>query len=318
MSIQKRKKIMTAVIIMSVVVFIASALAASANLSGYDRLKAAGFKLAEEYDKESGAYSNGVYWINGSIYMNDEEVIRSEQIIMRDGTRELKSEATHYKDGLFSMFGVSGYTDKNNTVTYTDEDSVYHWNEDGVLTTRENYWKRYRQNNAMEDTERITPAQRRLIEAVADALIGETRSYFVSEGDAVSISLSGNQIPQIAQYAIAAFAERYANSASANIANYMDVDSVLLGADARFSRGSLEVRIDENGNVTGGKLSVEVVSTVNGNPQTYRIDAELLTKHIGATTVQKPANKNVDKPVLPSYDDDSPAVAVFTSLMSVA
>ena len=317
MSVFKRRKIMLVTVIAAVAVFAVSALAAGAGFSGYERLKNAGFQMIDELSKDGGAYSNGMFFINMAVYIDGEELIRQESTTIRDGDRKFSQESTYngtraYDDEMQFEFGRD-----SETVTYTDNDVVYRWydgwNNESSFSEREN-WSSY--NNYPGIDEMMPPAQRRFIEAVADALIGDTRNYFISDGNIVSIALSGNQIPQIAQYAVAAIAERAERDA---IFYGNDVVSDFrIGVDARFSNGRLEVELDDNGNVIGMHLDVEISSTVDGMLRSFRITAELLTKNIGMTSIQKPDGNSYGRPILPSYEDDDSTGVTYAYGTAVA
>ena len=304
---------MLAAVITASAVFIISALAAGAGFSGYERLKTAGFQFMEEFGKEDGVYSNGMFWADIALYINDEAFISMETAMFRDGERELARESTQYGPAVRNNPILSGSAQDDSTVSYTDKDVVYRWYNDGYFIERENSRRSYN-GNSYTPGENFTPAQRQLIEAVADALIGDTRNYFISDGNIVSIALSGNQIPQIAQYAVAALAESAERDAiyDRGIANIFRI-----GADARFSNGSLVVELDDNNNVTGIRLDVEIVSTVNDKLQSFRITVEFFTKNIGTTTIPKPDGNAYGMPILPSYNDEN-AVVTFLYETAVA
>ena len=318
MSSIKRRKVMIMAVIIAAAVFTASALVAGAGFSGYERLKNAGFQFIEEFDNENGAYSNGMFWTRIALYVDGEAIIHRETADMRDGERGLTQESEYYGLEALDDTMLFGYSSDSNTVTYYDNDVIYRWYDDwnnkGIFSERPQYRRSF--SNYIDDSERISPAQRQLIEAVADALIGDTRNYFISDGDVISISLSGNQIPQIAQYAVAALAER------------VDSDPIIygdgaeggfrFGADARFSNGKLEIALDENNNVTSAYISFEIVSTIDGRLQSFRMTAEFLTKHMSAITITKPDGNAYGKPILPSYDDDGAAVVTYANDVAVA
>ena len=300
MSVIKRRKVMMAAVIAAVAVFVASALAAAMNLSGYERLKAAGFKLIQEMNNANGTYSNGMFWLSGALYIDDVETLGWDQAFIRDGERAFTRSSTYISlpsqdDDIFSTFGVFD----EDVVTYSDEDVVYRWYGDGLFSERGNYWRDYRSLPDYEEYS-MTPAEKRFIEAIADALIGESRNYFVSNGDTVSISLSGNQIPQLAQFAVAAFAER-ANEDFFDYggANYYET----IGPDARITYGTMEITLDGYDNVSSADIVFEIVSTVNAVPKPIRFEAMFRSKNVGSTIIEKPDGNARGTPKLPSYSD---------------
>ena len=304
MSVSKNRKIVMVAVITAIVVFVVSALAASANLSGYERLKAAGFKLIEESNKEAeGVYSNGMFWFNATIFVDGAGVAFAEQINFRDGERDFSQNSTKFIQSDVGGLNLFDDAEDSDTITYSDKDIYYRWLEDGSFIEYKPYWSKYDNSpsyNGGSDYEnnRLTPSERLFIEAIADALIGDTRNYFISDGNEVSISLSGNQIPQIAQYAVAAFTERTSNSYIYGFENILE-----LGADARITYGSLVVKLDDEDNVIGANISAEIVSTVNGKARSYRFDVEYNSKNIGTTVLAKPEGNSYGRPILSSYDE---------------
>ena len=313
MSVKKNRKIIQAAVIVAVVAFALSAFAAGVNMTGYERLKTAGFQLVEGMNGTGGSYySNGTFYLKASLLIDGVEAVRQETITMYDGERELESAATYYNAGAPDMPSFIGGGMDNKIITYSDDGAVYYWyDDDGFRESK--FYGRYRED-ASEDESFITPAQRRLIEAIADALIGETRNYFVLDGNIVSISLSGNQIPEIAQYALAAFAEQAGDNALyGSGANYVAAAEQFIGPDARFTDGFLEVGLDGDNNITGAKLTGALASTVNGRIKTYRVTAEILTKNMGTTVITKPDNSASGKPVIPSFNEEGPLGASYVS-----
>jgi hypothetical protein len=309
---------MTAAVIAAVAVFVLSALAAGANLSGYERLKSAGFKFLDESYRENGAYSNGMYWINATLFIDGAEAVYMDRTILRDGDRNFTRNSTYYSQAAINdIFKYSGGYN-NSEIQYSDNDVMYRWRDDGTFSESDNYWRRFADSSPRyaDDNENfMTQSEKRLIEAVADALIGDTRNYFITDGNTISISLSGNQIPQIAQFAVAALAERV--NSDFNLGRGIE-DNLKIGTDARFLNGSLTIELDGEDNVTGARFSVELASTVNNKLKSYRFSAEILTRNIGTTVLARPEGNIYGKPVLPSYDEGDAAGVTYQSGAAVA
>lgn len=306
MSVRKRRRTIQVAVIIAVVAYAVTALAAGLGVSGYERLKTAGFRAIEEINKSNGAYSNGTFWITAAFYIDDELAVMGEQTVMREGDKELSRNATHYGPAALRNIDLFGSGYSNDTVTYSDDDVYYRWYGENEYSgrTKNSYGYSYPDDDGYDV---LPPAQKRLIEAVADALIGDTRNYFIHDENVVSISLSGNQIPEIAQFAVAAFAER------ANIAGLEYNDGPNIGSDARITNGLLVVELDDYDNVTGAKFSAEIASTVNDKIQTFRLTFELVTKNLGTTVVTKPDGNAFGMPILPSLDDGEPYAVKFTN-----
>ena len=303
-------------VLTAVAVFCVSAFAAGANVSGYERLKAAGFNFVEQINKKDGFYSNGSYWINTALYLDGAEMFRAEQAILKDGARTFMQETEYYaQDALFpfgrSMNFVDGIYGKN-TLTYNDDEVFYRWSDDGSFTSGQNRWGGFRgyYGGESEYDGAIPPAQKRFIEALTDALVGETRNYFVTDGNMISISLSGNQIPELAQFAIAAIAERAGG-------DLKTISNMSIGEDARFTKGMLEVELNDEGFGVNAKMFVEIESTVDGKQQTYRFETEAISRNIGSTELQRPDGNENGRPSLPSPDGGSTGVTYAQAAASI-
>ena len=302
MNAKKRRKTIWVATIVAAAVFAVSAIAAGANVSGYERLKAAGFSLLEQANPRTSM--NGTYRIAASLSMDGAELASTESIMQRDGDHTLAWNTSRDSLGAFA--------DRSTTesVTYNDNDVSYYWwqNRDG--STRFSEFQKastYRYYSYEGYSQAMSPSERRFVEALADALVGDTRNYFVTDGNRVSIALSGNQIPELAQFALAAFAERFSEDISSS-------GSFELGADARFSQASLIVDLDDAGNATGGRAAIGVECTVNGVASEYMINIDYDAIDIGTTQVTKPEGSEGGKPPKPAFANASAATAVAAAL----
>jgi hypothetical protein len=313
MSVSRRRKMTLIAVIASIAVFCASAFAAGINISGYEKLKAAGFQYLENIEDRNGFYSNGAFWINASVYIDGAVFYGFEQTLINDGARSISRNKQFYADA--PSFGDSYFAFKGNNdiVTYSDDEVNYRWYGDNDFSEYPNYRFDYKSsrngnfNGDDTDPNIMPPAQKRFIEAVMDALVGETRNYFVVDGNIITISLSGNQIPELAQYAIAAMAERIEKGFASGGADFY------IGSDARFTNGILKVELDDEGYAVGGYITFEILSTVNGAQQSFRIEAEIVSQDIGTTEVVKPDGNAYGRPVLPEPGGEGAPVVTYLS-----
>ena len=295
----KRKAIWLATIA-AVAVFAASAFAAGANVSGYERLKSAGFEMIERFGRAEafGVGANGTYRVTTSLSMDGVELMGSEGVSMLDSGRTLIWEKS--RNNVFQSFEPFE-RDSDESVTYRDRDVSYHWYGDGKFyefSSRGRYYDMSFGGDGMV----VPPAQRRFIEALMDTLVGDTRNYFVTDGDRVSITLSGNQIPELAQVALAAIAERASDEINSSV---FFSDTFALGVDARFSHASLVVDLGEDSDgastINGASMAIEIESTVNGAARVCWFAVEYDSFDIGTTRVSKPEPSAEGKPAMPSF-----------------
>jgi hypothetical protein len=286
--------------VVAIAVFTVCGLSAAANVSGYDRLKAAGFNSIENLDKYDSLYPNATLRMSATLLADGEEVAEAEALSLVDNDKRLEFNRA---EAALPQFKHVGINERELTVRYEDGDIAYNWYGDDEFR-QSNSYRRYHPSVRFDegdpddfgDNAAIQPAERRFIEAVADALIGDMRNYFITDGNHISISLSGGQIPELAQFALAAIAERAGEEIIDN-----DDFPFALGLDASFTNASLDVELDDQDNIIGVVMALDLASTVDGATHTMGMRASYNIMDIGTTVIETPEASADARPVPPSY-----------------
>ncbi|MDR3120938.1 MAG: hypothetical protein LBU58_06350 [Clostridiales bacterium] len=294
------KKRFTAIlcIVVALAVFGVSAAAAVVSLSGYERVKAAAFKFVDDFSggvisgsrigsgmaiMGGGTSPNATYAFSATVSASGEVIARTEQRYQADGDKSLNSYSN------FEAYRSETWE----SVTYADNDVVVS-SSPGYYSertqTRNDYYESRRRDSDEYQTG-MTDTQRRFVEVLADTLVGDVKNYFVAEGDKVSVTLTGYQIPELAQLSLSMLAE--ANDTAyqkyGDINGYDDGMEVFqIGPDAKFTLASFEAVIDDEYNISAASARAEITSTVNGRPVSFEILLTFEVTDIGTTVVTKP------------------------------
>ena len=278
----------------------ATALAATDSLAGYNKFK----ELIIDTAVNSGSVftDNGNSTFAGSFTLKKDgvEIATLETISKNhteDGTTFSSSKTTTKSNyGEFTNENWTEYSAlKNSFINKGEHDGKYTgyvWNYDDPIKY---YDDDYEYNYESYETS-ITPAQERLMNALIDLVAGDTKSQFRTNGNVISISLEGAQIPEIGQLALSVLEEemkKSANNYSPNFNNSDDHFSMIMtdiGLDLRDLR--LEVvkaDLEITDNVFNSANFEAVISGVdaNGVRHTLSIAGNMTQSDIGTTTAEK-------------------------------
>jgi hypothetical protein len=264
----KKKLIASVCIIASVAIFSVSAAAAVSNITGYERLKEASFSLVDLLQaKDANA------------------TLKTQFKLTQNG------KATHSLESIYEAVGSTYYTSETTTNAADDTEQfqleTYRDNDTLIRGYNGKYNTYKRGDNEFDYSERsiyeFTPSHKRLITLVSDSLMGDTKNYFLTNGDNVTITLSDHQVPEIAQLFLTILAE------SISKFDPDDLDGFILGENAKFSLIKFEGTLDSKGNLTASDLKINVTSTVNGKSQDYELAAKLSLTKIGLTKLTRPS-----------------------------
>ncbi|MHB8065834.1 MAG: hypothetical protein ACYDG2_24995, partial [Ruminiclostridium sp.] len=160
-----------------------------------------------------------------------------------------------------------------------------HSSKDGVMISRQgdeyfstSFGSGYKKQRDIQESPNMT----KLMEMMADLVMGDVKNQFVANGDTISVSLTDAQIPELANVAMAAFSEmsgkydahnysQYKNkSFGADMANIFPITqdaaikSVKVNATLKDGRiAAMDMNLVMTGQDKDGK-TVSVETTVNG------------------------------------------------------
>ena len=276
----KTKKKVTGLICVCVAlaVFTASAIAAASNVSGYQRLKDLAFRTVGELD-------NATVEVTRSVTQNGEVLSYHKALTMMGGDKNYFLSWSE-EDGK-----QESYSDGERYIWVMDENYYYDraYDEYELLDFALNGKHYNGYANSLEATlglGRFSPAQKRFAEILTDTLVGGSKNNVVYSGGKVSLRLSDSQISELAQFALAVFAEDL--SKHKNSLHHIGGAQVYLGADARITEAWLEADLGPDGISADVTAKLSVVSTVDGVP--YAVDCYFGVKlsDVGTTAVPKP------------------------------
>jgi hypothetical protein len=299
----KKKKLTALICILAAAaVFSASAFAAVSNRSGYERIKAALFNLSGAVFTET----NATYAISISLARAGGQA--SVAPIVEWTTTQVDGDRSLTKSGGHSPGEIAA--DRVKRITYEEPDvvvSIY----DGHYTERQNYGNSNSFSSASllwtSIADNVSPVQLRFFEALTDALVGDTKNQFVTDGDTVSLSLSDQQIPELAQLALSVIAEEANGGFGGEEGGYSSGSGdwdFAIGRDAKFAWVNFSAALDDRLGFASAHASFAISSTVGGEERTYEARFDYDVTDVGTTVVEKPSPEDYessDGPTAPAY-----------------
>jgi hypothetical protein len=296
----KKRLTIVCCIVLSLAVFGVSAAAAAYHQSGYERLKSALFSLYDTLNEDS----NGTVEAAFSLSRDGSELLFAEMTRQQGGRNFAYSrEATRVSlSNLGGRAAEEGaFSDESSTDEFYQDGDVIIRGENGLYYEYPNYGAL--SSGSGYGKEPLSEAQRRFIEVLGDTLVGDLKNYFVTDGDKVSISLSGYQIPELAQLALQILTEAYNDQ----MPDDPDLSEILagyrLGTDARFASCSLDAALDESGGLSEITLqAVAAISgTLDGETSDFELRMTLAASELG-TTIPTRLAATVPAGPDPAYD----------------
>ncbi|MDR1061451.1 MAG: hypothetical protein LBL83_09665 [Clostridiales bacterium] len=301
MSKKKRTATLLCVFV-AAAVFSVSAAAAVRNYSGYERTKAALFGLIETI--ELYEERNATYDLSISLSGGGGTLAAERKVIQSDGRATLTRTIDSYDGQQYEY------------VSYADPD-VNISGSNGAYREYPNYsYGSGAYSGSFSSGGGIiggtSATQLRFLEVLFDTLVGDTKNYFVTDGDKVSLSLSDQQIPELAQLALAIVAEEFSHDVGYYGESYEDGEYSydyraypVLGSDAQFSHMNFSAEFDGQGGFSSVRAELGVASTFNGSPANYAAEIDYRVSDVGTTVVEKPSPVTSGGPATAaeSYDD---------------
>ncbi|MDR1440450.1 MAG: hypothetical protein LBJ10_10805 [Clostridiales bacterium] len=299
-----RKKRMAAVICIfaAVAVFGVSAASAVNNYYGYEKVKAALFGMAGAADSLSGR--NATIELGVALAFAGGETLASARMtIQSDGRAMLTRNTSFAPSSLDGSGGSAEYA------AYEDPDVII-TGADGAYAEMPNYSSSFPYSSDYSSdsyagaglASGFSSAQLRFVEVLVDTLVGDTKNHFVTDGDKVSLSLSGQQIPELAQLALSVVAEELADESDGNgysvsvIGGTEGPADFYIGADAKFEYVNFSALFDGQGGFSDINADLGISSTYGGEAYDYSAVFDYHVSAVGETVVEKPG------PIVERYD----------------
>lgn len=173
----------------STTLMVTSALAASENVSGYEKLQAASFALlsAENYTAD----------FDMRISFDGETLIENRIEMKKQDKDNSYMKTTDKKGGRTSVVETSMNENSSSLSVVIDNEGKVN----RITMPRTT-------SSASSVVNGITDTQKRLLQALMDMFVGDSKNYFTNKDGEISVKLEGKQIPEIAQLALAASVEQ--------------------------------------------------------------------------------------------------------------
>jgi hypothetical protein len=289
--------------ILSVIVFASTALAASNNVSGYEKVRESVFKYID-------VANNGNYTLETSASILDKDGAELVSLSCYAATQDpdnRRSSASINMDGE-TFFTENSYNDGIQITggNLRDSEPIYH--------KYGSHYDSFSFPRSDGDAISLTDNQKRLVRVLFDLLVGDAKNYCTySDGD-ITLRLERGQIPEIAQAALAVMSEEATKLVSSGhdvvFGSNQPTDDIIMSIlkDTTIDFVSANGVIDDSGMLASIDTTVAISgSDMNGNPNKLTINATFSISDVG-TTVAEPINlegKNViDSNDSSSYVDD--------------
>lgn len=230
MSKMKKRTSMICAAVLSATVLVTTALAASNNVSGYEKLKASAFNIMTM--KNYTVKMDFAMQLDGTDFAT--------------GNMEAKVEDESHKSSRssYSMLG-----EINDSEDYTMGDIVVYKSWDGSYRSYKNYSYGYGSNDLD-----LTGNQKRLISAIFDMFAGDTKNYFTNDDGEISARLEKSQIPEFFQAGMAVLSDALSQEVKDNLEymqDYYDEDDfeykfLSVMNDMSFHSVYVDSYVDEN------------------------------------------------------------------------
>lgn len=270
--------------VLSGVVFITTALAASSNVSGYEKVKDSLFSLysIQNYTVEMdyGMEEDGIEFLQGSLSAKAQNKNNSSFNISFSFDGKTYSVENSMTDGII--------------ITKPADSDVYHkfakysTNSDGIsLQVTDN-----------QTPFQLTDNQKKLINVVLDMFAGDTKNYFTNDNGKITMKLERNQVPELFQAALSVMSEQmnkaidssmYAHHSEDDIFNDNFFENKLLNLinDLAIESVYAEGYIDDNNLLNDAKLTFTLTGKdADGTPHALTTSLKYVISDVGTTTAE--------------------------------
>ncbi|MDR2938802.1 MAG: hypothetical protein LBV08_00605 [Clostridiales bacterium] len=281
----KKNKLMVAAIGLAAgaCVFATTAMVALANNSNYEIFKNSVFNMPGEDN----------YTVNTSMKLiagGDE--LTNYSISKRDGDKVYsETKEIGFDGGVLNESG--SYSDRNTVISYKGGKIIYERELDGSqVSSREN---------------KMTDAQKRLMNILIDTAVGDTKNSMLSEGSKIYLNLKENQIPMLAQAVIGVISEG-SDVELGDMRISGDLNDEVLGIlnakGLSIKEINFEGDVDPDGNFKYLNYDMEIGGTVSGEYKAIKFEVETTASGYGSTVVEKPNIAEYDESVKSLYFEE--------------
>jgi hypothetical protein len=224
MSQRSKKFAAAAAAALSAVVFASTALAASNNVSGYERVRESMFKYID-------VANNGNFTLEAdiSIFIDGADQVSFSYLTKRqDESNHSETESASFAGETFSR--ESSRNDGISIDSSTDLDGNVTYYKNGVANRRD---RDYPYSSPSSLT--LTENQQKLARVLFDLLAGDAKNYCAYDGDKITMRMERGQIPEIAQVSLAVLSEQISDLRTNDGINYHYPGSPYSAQDAVYS-----------------------------------------------------------------------------------
>ncbi|MDR3239495.1 MAG: hypothetical protein LBT44_05360 [Clostridiales bacterium] len=281
----------------SAVVLAGTAFAAASNVSGYEALKQSVFTAID-------FSNNATVSVNAELFADGEQVVSVHQFSQTNKEQNASySETSQFIVGADEMWEESARVDGYHYMAYSASPDTYY---------------RFAITPAFDQDSRpnwlITDNQRKLLGIIMDLFVGDLKNYFVTEGNVISISLSKNQIPELAQSFFAVVAEQAASEGWASHTSEDSWESICAQYlfNPEVNSGALTATLTDDGYPAGIEARVEFSgSDENGAAHNASLILKAAITDVGSTLVNSydPKGKTLEEPAAMEILFDLPQTA---------
>jgi len=299
---KSRKKLLMSIagIALSIIMLGITALAATENITGYNKFKEFIINSMVAPSNQQDQAMNMTMTTEVTIQRDRTEMANISSVIKyhAEGSNNFISTVNKVKSAgseiVNESWAETGKTGSVNVSKNADDEMykafVYDYADLGMM------------NEDFEDLEEEyyaesgftrTPAQERLMNAVLDLIAGDTKSHFRSDNNTVSVRLEGAQIPELAQLALTVFEEQSREnrhlSESQSDAEFQAIAKACFGdlKDLRFEAVYAEIEFEDS---TPKNAKADVIMSgvdINGVRHTINAEASMTQSDVGSTVADK-------------------------------
>lgn len=240
----RKNTLMTLIVLLlcSSVLFM-TAYAAVQNISSYETLKNALLNY--------NAYDNGTLSVDVKISDNGKELASAHMINKLEDKYTSSSYSSSYvSNGVQETYET--WENKEQIISKNYRDAEYTVRPNWKYNN--NYYSSYSSSilgYSSEGWENLTPTQQKFINAVIDLAVGDVKNYFTANENTISLNLSKNQIPQVAQLLLAVGVEQMNIERENGYTDDINEIIPMFTENTEIELVNMTITINDNSQITG-------------------------------------------------------------------